>query len=68
MSSRKARRLTKAELRAMGVSPGLMVHRVGPDGRARLEQLAPESDARRQSFVRRLTSDMTASEGSSRVE
>jgi hypothetical protein len=65
----KRRRLTQAELKAMGVTPGLVVHRVGPPGsRARLEQLAPESDGRRRVFARRLTSDTTASEGSSRVE
>jgi hypothetical protein len=69
MNRRRKRRPTKGELRAMGVSPGLlMVHRVGPDGRARLEQLAPESDGRRRVFARRLTSATTASEGSSRVE
>jgi hypothetical protein len=36
---RKKRQFTKAELRAMGGIPGVMAHRVGPDGRARLEQL-----------------------------
>jgi hypothetical protein len=36
---RKIRQHTKAELRAMGATPGLMAHRVGPDGRSRLEQL-----------------------------
>jgi hypothetical protein len=41
---RSRRRLTQPELRAAGVSPGLMFHRVGPDGRARLEQLALEGD------------------------
>jgi hypothetical protein len=45
--SRKKRQLTKAELRAMGATPGLMAHRVGPDGRARLEQLTAETSARR---------------------
>jgi hypothetical protein len=44
MRDRKARRLTKAELRAMGATPGLMAHKVGPDGRARLEQ-PQESEA-----------------------
>ena len=39
---RKRRQLTKADLRAMEVSPGLMAHRVGPDGRARLEQALAE--------------------------
>jgi hypothetical protein len=51
MRSMKARRLTKAELRAAGASPGLLLHRVGPNGSARLEQLAPESDERRRSFA-----------------
>ena len=31
---RNRRRLTKAELRAVGASPGLMARKVGPDGRA----------------------------------
>jgi len=60
--TRRKRTLTKAELRAMGVSPGLMAHRVGPDGRARLEQLAPESFERRQSFARRLANDRPVNE------
>jgi hypothetical protein len=41
MRSRR-RKFTKAELRAMGATPGFMSHRIGWDGRARLEQLAPE--------------------------
>jgi hypothetical protein len=67
MRDRKRHTPTKAELRAMGVTPGLMAHRVGPDGRARLEELAPESTERRQQFARRLiqdTKDTPASEGS----
>ena len=40
---RKKRTLTKAELRTLGVSPGLMACWVGPDGRARLEQLTSDS-------------------------
>jgi hypothetical protein len=52
MSSRKRRRLTKAELRAMGATPGLMAHRIGPDGRARLEQLAPEGSGQPSLFLR----------------
>jgi hypothetical protein len=35
--TRRKRTLSGADLRAMGVSPGLMAHRVGPDGRSRLE-------------------------------
>ena len=39
MISRKRRRkLTKAELRALGATPGLMARRVGPDGRARVDK------------------------------
>lgn len=38
----RKRKLTQAELRAMEVSPGLMAHRVRPDGRSRLEQLTGE--------------------------
>jgi len=68
MTSRKRRRkLTQAELRALGATPGLMVRRIGADGRARAEQLAPESADRREDFARRLTSstrDSKASEGS----
>ena len=56
MRSRKARRLTQAELRQMGVTPGLMARRIGADGRARLEQLAPESPKMRRDFARRLAS------------
>ena len=52
---RRKRRLSKRDLRDLGATPGLMAHRVGPDGRARLEQLAPESDERRKDFARRLT-------------
>lgn len=56
MTSRKRRRkLTQAELRAIGVTPGLMASCIGPDGRTRLEQLAPESRDRRKDFARRLT-------------
>jgi hypothetical protein len=57
MHSRKARRLTKAELRAAGATPGLMARRYDADGRARLEQLAPEGPGRRRDFVRRLTDE-----------
>ena len=42
MRGRKARQLTKAELRALGATPGLIARRVGPDGRGiarSLEQL-----------------------------
>ena len=56
------RRLTQAELRAAGASPGLMAHKVGPAGRARLEHLTPESDQRRRSFAKRLGDDREASE------
>jgi hypothetical protein len=35
-------KLSQAELRAMGVSSGLMTHRTGPDGCSRLEHLTSE--------------------------
>jgi hypothetical protein len=35
MRARKRRRLSQQDLQAAGVSPGLMVHRVGPNGRGR---------------------------------
>jgi hypothetical protein len=47
---RKKRQLTKAELRAMGGIPGVMAHRVGPDGRARLEQLTADGSGRSSFF------------------
>ena len=62
MRDRNRRKLTKAELQAAGGSPGLLLHRVGPDGRARLEQLAVESDERRRSFAMRRTDESKASE------
>ena len=57
MRSRKRRRLTRAELRALGITPGLVGVRYGPGnlGRSRVEELAPETDARRKYFARRLT-------------
>jgi hypothetical protein len=61
---RERRQPTQAELRAMGVTPGLMVHRIGPDGRARLEQLAPEGPERRRQFAHRLADKTEATEGS----
>ena len=66
------RKLTKAEFRAMGATPGLIAHRVGPDGRSRLEQLTSEAaprSCRREIFTRRLTNsnedtmDTNTSEG-----
>jgi hypothetical protein len=62
--NRKVRQLTKAELRVLGVTPGLIALRVSPDGRTRLEQLAPESPERRRDFARRLTGDSKPSERS----
>ena len=52
MTSRK-RRLSQQNLRAMGVSPSLMAHRVGLDGRSRLEQLTSEGSARPPLFLTR---------------
>lgn len=46
------RRLSQQDLRALGVSHGLMAHRIGPDGRARLEQLTPEASGRPALFLR----------------
>jgi hypothetical protein len=66
-SPSKRRRLTQAELRAMGATPGLLVRRIGADGRSRVEQLTAHSRARRKDFARRLTTadDITKpSEGS----
>jgi hypothetical protein len=63
MTNRKRRKLTKAELRALGATPGLMARRIRPDGRARVEQIAPEGSGRsRRDFVRRLTADGKPSE------
>ena len=42
MTEAKPRKRSQADLRAMGVSTGLMAHRVGPHGRSRLEQLTSE--------------------------
>jgi hypothetical protein len=43
----KKRKLSQADLHAMGVSSGLMSHRAGPDGRSRLEQLTGEGSGGR---------------------
>jgi hypothetical protein len=51
--ARENRQLTRAKLRAMGATPGLMAHKVGPDGRARLEQLTSEGSGRLSLFLRR---------------
>jgi hypothetical protein len=59
----RRRRLSQQDLQAAGATPGLMVRRIGRDGRARLEQLAPEGPERRQDFIRRLTDETKASEG-----
>jgi hypothetical protein len=43
---RRKKRLSKAELRAMGVVPGLVVTRYAPDGdRATVEQLTAETSS-----------------------
>jgi hypothetical protein len=49
----KKKKLSQQDLRAMGVTPGLMAHRVGPDGRARLEQLSSEASRGRPSLFLR---------------
>lgn len=46
------RKLTKAELRALGGTPGLMAHHVETDGRARLERLTSEAETRPRSPFR----------------
>ncbi len=56
------RKLTRAELRAMGTTPGLLSCRIGPDGRARLEQLTAESPGAR-TFDLKLTENTKAGEG-----
>jgi hypothetical protein len=48
----RKKRPSQAELRAMGATPGLMAHRVGPDGRACLEQLTAEASGRPSLFLR----------------
>jgi hypothetical protein len=62
------RKLTKAELRAMGATPGLMLARYSPDGeRTRLEEHPPKSSERRRDFIQRFTSrteDSLVGEGS----
>ncbi len=53
---KRRRKLTQADLRTLGVQPGLQAIRypAGQD-RARVEQLAPEGPERRRDFARRLT-------------
>ncbi len=54
--SKRRRRLTQAEFRALGTVPGLSAVRYPAGGdRAEVRQLAPESDERRRSFARKLT-------------
>jgi hypothetical protein len=43
MSRQLKRRLSQQDLRALGVTPGLILHKVSPDGHARLEQLTAEA-------------------------
>jgi hypothetical protein len=43
----RKRKLSQADLRAMGVSSGLMTHRTGPDGCSRLEHLTSEGSGDR---------------------
>jgi hypothetical protein len=65
--SRKRRAVTERELRALGLTPGLVGTRYDADGRrATVAQLAPESDERRKIFAARLSSgtdNIKASEG-----
>jgi hypothetical protein len=52
--SKCRRKLTQAELRALA-TPGLLARWIDADGRSNLEQLAPESGARRKDFAHGLT-------------
>jgi hypothetical protein len=64
VKARKKRALTQSEKRALA-SAGLTVVRYQPDGeRAEIRQLSPEGLERRRDFIRRLTDDTPASEGS----
>jgi hypothetical protein len=49
----RKRRLSQQDLRAAGVTPGLMAHKVGPDGRARLEQLTAAAEVARTDWTGR---------------
>jgi hypothetical protein len=60
---KRKRRLSQQDLRTLGVTPGLMVRRIGTDGRARLEQLTAETRPR-PSFGAGLTKNTKASEES----
>jgi hypothetical protein len=65
---KRRQRLSQQDLQAAGTTPGLMVRRIGPEGRSRLQQLSPEGPERRQQFARRLiqgTKDTPASEEAS---
>ena len=63
MRSRK-KRLSKQDLRDLGVRPGFMLHRVAPDGRARLEQLTPGAGETSSFFGRKRKQMFVDSEGS----
>ena len=47
----RRRRLSQQDLRAMGVTAGLMARRYDADGRARLEQLTSEASGRPALFL-----------------
>ena len=49
--SRKQRRLSQQDLKALGYTPGLMARRYDADGRARLEQLTAENSGRPSLFL-----------------
>jgi hypothetical protein len=46
MNRQKKKRLSQQDLRTLGATPGLILHKVSPDGRARLEQLTAEASSR----------------------
>jgi hypothetical protein len=59
----RRRRLSQADLRALGVQGGLVATRYSPESkRAEVRQLAAEGSERRREFVCRLTHDTKASE------
>jgi hypothetical protein len=57
------RKLTRAELRAMDTTPGLLSRCIEPDGRARLEQLTAEKSPGARIFDLKLTENKKAGEG-----
>jgi hypothetical protein len=68
---RSQRQLTQAEKRSLALSPGLTVTRYQPGNpgeRAEVRQLSPEGPERKRDFVRRLSDESKASEGSAELD